>query len=404
MLTNKRILIGITGGIAAYKSAEIVRSLRHEGAEVRVIMTKAAKEFIPPLTLQALSGNRVYSELIDIDAEAGMGHIELAKWADLLLIAPATANFISDMTYGKADSLLGSVHLATTADILIAPAMNQAMWKSDANQTNIGLLERRGVKLIGPEEGPQACGDFGVGRMAPNTEIVKSVIEQFTVQSLRSKKVVITAGPTREAIDPVRYITNRSSGKMGYAMAEAAIEAGAHVTLISGPVSISPPERCSVVNVETASEMYEASLTACDGADIFIATAAVADYRCETISSKKIKRTADTITLNFKKNIDILAEIRRANRNLYMVGFAAETENTEINGYQKLRSKNLNAIVANDVSRADVGFDSDENEVHWMTRETVTHINKKLKEQLARNLIAKIANEINTISLCERHF
>ncbi len=398
MLSNKRILVGITGGIAAYKSAEIVRSLRHEGAEVRVIMTKAAKEFISPLTLQALSGNRVHSELINADAEAGMGHIELAKWADIVLIAPATANFIADMTCGKADSLLGSVNLATNAHILIAPAMNQAMWKSVANQTNISHLERRGVQLIGPEEGPQACGDFGVGRMAQNTEIVKSVSEQFKVQTLRSKKVVITAGPTREAIDPVRYITNRSSGKMGYAMAEAAIDAGAHVTLISGPVAISSPERCYVINVETAHEMYKASLTACVGADVFIGAAAVADYRCETVSSKKIKRTADTITLNFKKNVDILTEIRRANKNLYLVGFAAETENIKENGYEKLRSKKLNAIVTNDVARADVGFDSDENEVYWMTQRSVTHINKKLKEKIARDLIANIANEIIAIS------
>ncbi|MBV33690.1 MAG: bifunctional phosphopantothenoylcysteine decarboxylase/phosphopantothenate--cysteine ligase CoaBC [Porticoccaceae bacterium] len=401
MLSNKRILVGITGGIAAYKSAEIVRLLRHEGADVQVVMTKAAKEFIPPITLQALSGNPVHSELINVDAESGMGHIELARWADLLLIAPATANFISDMNCGKADSLLGSVHLATTADIMIAPAMNQAMWKTAANQANIRQLERRGVKLIGPEEGPQACGDFGMGRMAQSTTIVKSVIKQFKVQTLDSKKVVITAGPTREPIDPVRYISNRSSGKMGYAMAEAAIDAGAQVTLISGPVTISPPERCFIVNVETALEMYEESLTACKEADVFIGTAAVADFRCESISRKKIKRTADAITLNFIKNIDILTEVRRTNENLYLVGFAAETEDMEVNGYQKLRNKSLNAIVTNDVSRMDIGFDSDENEVCWMTEESVTHINKKLKEQLARDLIAKIANEINTTSSLE---
>ena len=385
-LSNKRIILGVTGGIAAYKSAEIIRRLQDEGAEVRVVMTPAAEEFIRPLTMQALSGNPVHSQLLDSEAEAGMGHIELARWADLLLIAPASADFIANMVHGRADSLLSAIHLATPAIVAVAPAMNQAMWAHAASLANISVLQERGVQIIGPDEGIQACGDVGPGRMQQPDEIVQLVSGLFQTGRLAGKKLVITAGPTREALDPVRYISNHSSGKMGYALAEAAVEAGAKVTLISGPVDLAPPERCQLRAVVSAEEMLRASLEAAADADIFIAAAAVADYRASTVAGQKIKKQGDQISISLQKNPDIVATVA-AQTDCFVLGFAAETQNIESYAKDKLASKNLNAIIANDVSRGDVGFNAEDNEVSWIDADSTTVFSKRSKAQLARDIL-----------------
>jgi len=385
-LSNKRIILGVTGGIAAYKSAEVIRRLQDEGAEVRVVMTPAAEEFIRPLTMQALSGNPVHSQLLDSEAEAGMGHIELARWADLLLIAPASADFIANMVHGRADSLLSAIHLATPAIVAVAPAMNQAMWAHAASLANISVLQERGVRIIGPDEGIQACGDVGPGRMQQPDEIVQLVSGLFQTGRLAGKKLVITAGPTREALDPVRYISNHSSGKMGYALAEAAVEAGAMVTLISGPVDLAPPERCQLRAVVSAEEMLRASLEAAADADIFIAAAAVADYRASTVAGQKIKKQGDQISISLQKNPDIVATVA-AQTDCFVLGFAAETQNIESYAKDKLASKNLNAIIANDVSRGDVGFNAEDNEVSWIDADSTTVFSKRSKAQLARDIL-----------------
>ncbi|MDB2593919.1 bifunctional phosphopantothenoylcysteine decarboxylase/phosphopantothenate--cysteine ligase CoaBC [Porticoccaceae bacterium] len=385
-LSNKRIILGVTGGIAAYKSAEVIRRLQDEGAEVRVVMTPAAEEFIRPLTMQALSGNPVHSQLLDSEAEAGMGHIELARWADLLLIAPASADFIANMVHGRADSLLSAIHLATPAIVAVAPAMNQAMWAHAASLANISVLQERGVRIIGPDEGIQACGDVGPGRMQQPDEIVQLVSGLFQTGRLAGKKLVITAGPTREALDPVRYISNHSSGKMGYALAEAAVEAGAKVTLISGPVDLAPPERCQLRAVVSAEEMLRASLEAAADADIFIAAAAVADYRASTVAGQKIKKQGDQISISLQKNPDIVATVA-AQTDCFVLGFAAETQNIESYAKDKLASKNLNAIIANDVSRGDVGFNAEDNEVSWIDADSTTVFSKRSKAQLARDIL-----------------
>ena len=385
-LSNKRIILGVTGGIAAYKSAEVIRRLQDEGAEVRVVMTPAAEEFIRPLTMQALSGNPVHSQLLDSEAEAGMGHIELARWADLLLIAPASADFIANMVHGRADSLLSAIHLATPAIVAVAPAMNQAMWAHAASLANISVLQERGVRIIGPDEGIQACGDVGPGRMQQPDEIVQLVSGLFQTRRLAGKKLVITAGPTREALDPVRYISNHSSGKMGYALAEAAVEAGAKVTLISGPVDLAPPERCQLRAVVSAEEMLRASLEAAADADIFIAAAAVADYRASTVAGQKIKKQGDQISISLQKNPDIVATVA-AQTDCFVLGFAAETQNIESYAKDKLASKNLNAIIANDVSRGDVGFNAEDNEVSWIDADSTTVFSKRSKAQLARDIL-----------------
>lgn len=385
-LSNKRIILGVTGGIAAYKSAEIIRRLQDQGAEVRVVMTAAAEEFIRPLTMQALSGNPVHSQLLDSEAEAGMGHIELARWADLLLIAPASADFIANMVHGRADSLLSAIHLATPAIVAVAPAMNQAMWAHAASVANISMLQERGVRIIGPDEGIQACGDVGPGRMQQPDEIVQLVSGLFQTGRLAGKKLVITAGPTREALDPVRYISNHSSGKMGYALAEAAVEAGAKVTLISGPVDLAPPERCQLRAVVSAEEMLRASLEAAADADIFIAAAAVADYRASTVAGQKIKKQGDQISISLQKNPDIVATVA-AQTDCFVLGFAAETQNIESYAKDKLASKNLNAIIANDVSRGDVGFNAEDNEVSWIDADSTTVFSKRSKAQLARDIL-----------------
>ena len=393
-LSNKRIIVGITGGIAAYKSAEIVRRLQDHGAEVRVVMTPSAEEFIRPLTLQALSGHPVHTGLLDPEAEAGMGHIELARWADLLLIAPATADFIASMAQGRGNSLLNAVYLATPALVAVAPAMNQGMWSHPATCDNMQLLQQRGVRVFGPDSGSQACGDVGYGRMQQPETIVEQVAHCFSHNQLSGVKVVITAGPTREAIDPVRYISNHSSGKMGYALATAAIEAGADVTLISGPVNLNPPSRCKVIHVTSAAEMHQAAMAACDNAQVFIASAAVADYRPVSVAQQKIKKSADVITLELEKNPDIVSSVAKQFSDLYIVGFAAETQDVERYARDKLERKKLDAIVANDVSRADVGFNSDDNEAWLITAETSQVLSKRSKTQLARDIIASVASAI----------
>jgi len=393
-LSNKRIIVGVSGGIAAYKSAEVVRRLQDAGAEVRVVMTPGAEEFIRPLTLQALSGHPVHADLLDPEAEAGMGHIELARWADLVLIAPATADFIATMVHGRANSLLNAIYLATPAIVAVAPAMNQGMWSHPATTANMEQLSQRQVKVFGPDSGIQACGDIGPGRMQQPDILVEQVGACFASMQLSGKKLVITAGPTREAIDPVRYISNHSSGKMGYALAEAAIEAGAEVTLISGPVDLEPPQRCTVIPVISAADMHRATMSACADANILIASAAVADYRPVTVATQKMKKHADAMTLELEKNVDIVSAAASEYENLFVVGFAAETQDVESYARGKLECKGLDAIVANDVSRSDVGFNSDNNEAWWISADTSKTFSIRSKTQLARDIVAAIAEQL----------
>jgi phosphopantothenoylcysteine decarboxylase/phosphopantothenate--cysteine ligase len=334
----------------------------------------------------------VHTELLDSEAEAGMGHIELARWADLLLIAPASADFIANMVHGRADSLLSAIHLATPATLAVAPAMNQAMWAHPASLANIEQLRQRGVAVIGPDDGIQACGDVGPGRMEQPDVVVASVEKLFAKPLLAGKKIVITAGPTREALDPVRYISNHSSGKMGYALAEAAVDAGAEVVLISGPVNICAPDRCQFVSVTSAQDMLEASLDAANGADIFIAAAAVADYRAAAVAKQKLKKHSDDMTISLEKNPDIVSTVAATHNNLFVLGFAAETQNIEAYARDKLERKKLSAIIANDVSRADVGFNADENEVSWIDAGSSTVFSKRSKTQLARDIIEHMVN------------
>jgi phosphopantothenoylcysteine decarboxylase/phosphopantothenate--cysteine ligase len=394
-LSQKRIILGITGGIAAYKSAEIARRLQDHGAEVRVIMTDSAQEFIRPLTLQALTGKPVHTDLLDPKAEAAMGHIELARWADAILVAPATANFMAAISQGTAHDLLTTVCLASSGKIIVAPAMNQVMWSQPASQQNIESLKRRGITILEPDNGVQACGDIGPGRLQQPDIIVDHMASIFDSGILSGKKVVITAGPTREAIDPVRYISNHSSGKMGYALASAMTDAGASVTLISGPVSLQCPDRCELISVVSADDMLAAASLAVKKADIFISSAAVADYRLTEVASQKIKKKSDKISLNLSKTPDIVAILSENNPNLFVVGFAAETEQVEAHAREKLDRKQLNAIIANDVSRMDIGFNSDDNEALWIDADNSQTLSKKSKAQLAREIAVLIANKIN---------
>lgn len=395
-LANKRILLGITGGIAAYKAAELVRILKKAGAEVRVVMTSGAMEFITPLTLQALSGNPVHHALLDSEAEAGMSHIELAKWADLLLVAPASANFISRLSQGMGDDLLTTVCLATDAPLALAPAMNQAMWRDPITQDNIGhLIDIKGSKLylFGPSEGIQACGDNGPGRMLEPADIAAQAADLFETGLLSGLHVVITAGPTREAIDPVRFISNHSSGKMGYAMAMAARDAGAKVTLISGPVNLPAPDRVQVIEVISARDMLEASLAQLGHCDIFIASAAVADYRPLHTEKQKIKKSAETMELTLVKNPDIVATIAAHEQRPFTIGFAAETQDIDTYARSKLKSKKLDMIIANDVSLSDIGFNSDQNAVTVFWNESQQAFEPRSKNSLACDLIELIAHQ-----------
>lgn len=394
-LANKQILLGVTGGIAAYKSADLVRRLQDAGASVQVVMTPAAQEFITPLTMQALSGNPVHTELLDPQAEAGMGHIQLARWADLVLIAPATADFMARLTQGMGNDLLTSICLATAAPIAIAPAMNQGMWHNQATQTNLDTLVKRKIHIFGPAEGGQACGDLGPGRMLEPLQLVDAAASLFSSGSLAGKKVVITAGPTREALDPVRYLSNYSSGKMGYALAQAAAEAGAETILISGPTQLAIPPRVQRIDVISAGEMHTASLAAAQGCDLFIAAAAVADYRPAQIATQKIKKgDGDMLTLTLVKNPDIVASIAALTPRPFTIGFAAESENLLQYARSKLERKNLDLVVANNISDSSIGFNSDDNAVTIVEKTNATEISQCSKQQLARELIALFAQKI----------
>ena len=392
-LTNKNILLGITGSIAAYKSADLTRKLIAEGATVRVIMTNAAKKFISPLTLQTLSCNPVYEDLFTLRDNTIVEHIELAKWADAILIAPATANILAKLANGYADDLLSSVCLATTSTIAIAPAMNQAMWENNVTQQNVQALKERNIYFFGPENGLQACGDNGSGRMIAVEEITNLTIELFSSNILTGKKVLITAGPTVEPIDPVRYLSNHSSGKMGFALAQAAMEAGAKVTLISGPVSIKTTNHINRINVTTAQEMFDAVMPLIKDTDIFIATAAVADYRPEKTYLDKIKRDDDTLELKLTKNPDVLASAAGLPNRPYLVGFAAETENLIENAKQKLANKNLDMIAANLVHIPNQGFNSNNNALTILFKDKQIELSLNRKNHLARELIKLIAEQ-----------
>lgn len=391
-LANRQILLGITGGIAAYKAAELVRRLQDGGATVRVVMTPAAMEFITPLTLQALSGHPVHTTLLDTEAEAGMGHIELARWADLLLVAPASADFMARLVQGQGNDLLAAICLATSAPIALAPAMNQAMWKNQATQANVATLRQRGIVLWGPADGVQACGDIGPGRMLEVDELLQHVAAQFETGVLAGKRVLITAGPTREAIDPVRYISNHSSGKMGFALARACVDAGAVTTLLAGPVTQPTPPRVKRIDVTSAQEMFDAAMAHVPHVDIVIAAAAVADYRPANIAVGKIKKTGmDTMTLELVKNPDIIASVAALADAPFTVGFAAETESVEQYAREKMQRKQLDMIIANDVSQSGIGFGSEDNAVTVFWRDGVTEYRKMSKTQLARQLVEKLA-------------
>ena len=400
-LQDKNIVLGITGGIAAYKTPELVRRLKDYGANIRVVMTEGAKAFITPLTLQAVSGNAVADSLLDTQAELAMGHIELAKWADLILIAPTTADVIAKLSCGLANDLLSTLCLATSAPIVIAPAMNQQMWHAAATQDNISTLKNRNVNIWGPGSGEQACGDIGLGRMLDITDLVDLTSDFFAKnsanQSLQGQHWLLTAGPTREAIDPVRYISNHSSGKMGYAIANAAQQAGAKVTIISGPVNIPKPEHCQVIQVNSALDMHKQALEHATNADVFIACAAVADYRIAEISEQKIKKSSDTLQLNLIKNPDIVADVAAMTNKPFTVGFAAETQDISQYALGKLNKKNLDMIAANDVAKAGQGFNSDDNALTIFSQchGQVDKIEIPLasKQAIANQLVSIISNK-----------
>ena len=396
-LVNKNIILGVTGGIAAYKSAEIVRHLKKSGCSVRVVMTASAEEFITPLTMQALSGNRVSTELLDVEAEAAMGHIELAKWADGILIAPATANTLARLSSGRGDDLLSTITLAFDGPIAFAPAMNQAMWRDHRTQENLDSLIGNGFTICGPDSGEQACGDVGLGRMLEPIQILDIFSSLFDQGTLIGRNVLITAGPTQEPIDPVRFITNRSSGKMGYSLAEAAIEAGAKVTLVSGPVNLDPPSNCLLVSVETANEMYEAVMHHIKDKDVYIGTAAVSDYSPTKSHDSKIKKdgSKSSMVLELKENRDILNSVSELKDRPYVVGFAAETDNLIDNAKKKLTNKRLDLIVANDVSDKNIGFDSDDNEVTLITQKEQKLLERQNKKKISNKIIEFISGRIN---------
>jgi phosphopantothenoylcysteine decarboxylase/phosphopantothenate--cysteine ligase len=387
----RKILLGVTGGIAAYKSPDLVRRLMEQGAEVQVVMSRGALQFVTALTFQAVSGKPVRDDLWDESSEAAMGHIELARWADEIVIAPATADFIAKLTHGFAEDLLTTLCLATSAPITIAPAMNRQMWANPATQANIRILKERGVRVLGPASGEQACGEVGVGRMLEPMEITAEI---FTTRGgagpLQGLKVVVTAGPTREKIDPVRFISNRSSGKMGYAVAEAAREAGAHVVLVSGPVQIPTPRGVERVDVESAEQMLSAVQSNVVNADIFIAAAAVSDYRCREIACEKIKKTSDTLNLALARAPDVLATVSRGEHKPFLVGFAAETEHVERNALTKLINKNLDMIAANKVGDG-LAFDKDDNALTVYWQDGKRELSLTSKAALARQLVELIA-------------
>ncbi|HEY5020285.1 MAG TPA: bifunctional phosphopantothenoylcysteine decarboxylase/phosphopantothenate--cysteine ligase CoaBC [Steroidobacteraceae bacterium] len=360
-MKGKRILLGVTGGIAAYKSADLVRRLRERGAQVQVVMTDAARQFITTTTFQALSGRTVRTDLWDSAAEAAMGHIELARWADLLLVAPASADFLARLAHGLADDLLTTLALATAAPIAVAPAMNQAMWGNAATQANVAVLQQRGVRVLGPGVGDQACGDVGPGRMLEALEITALIAPLLSRDGpLQGHRVLVTAGPTRECIDPVRFVSNRSSGKMGFAVAQAMQEAGAEVVLVSGPVSLATPLGVRRIDVESCDQMYAAVQRELPGTAIFVGTAAVADYRPLQCAPQKIKKTSESLELELTRTVDILAHVSASTPRPFVVGFAAETQAVEQHARAKLLAKNLDLIAANEVGHTKA-FDCDHN-------------------------------------------
>ncbi|CAM4352462.1 bifunctional phosphopantothenoylcysteine decarboxylase/phosphopantothenate--cysteine ligase CoaBC [Acinetobacter pragensis] len=409
VIPNKNIIVAVTGGIAAYKSAILVRRLKDAGFDVRVVMTAGAQAFITPLTFQALSGNSVHTELLDPEAEAGMGHIELARWADLVLVAPASCDTLAKFAAGLADDLLSTLYLATKAPVWVAPAMNQQMWAAKATQRNLNTLIEDGVHVIMPDAGSQACGDVGLGRMPEPEDLAQQVTEYFhraqraiaeKFGQLAGKHVVITAGPTRESIDPVRYISNHSTGKMGFALAAACYAAGAKVSLIAGPVSLDTPNGVRRINVKSAMQMLEQSMDQLEkGCDIFIATAAVADYRVAQVAEHKIKKAGDELHVALVKNPDIVATIAQQEKRPFMVGFAAETRNIEEYAAGKLVAKKLDMIACNDVSRPDIGFASDENamivffaeQYHLPQRD----LEKASKQEIAQQLVEAIHDALH---------
>lgn len=393
-LSGKRIVVGITGGIAAYKTIEFIRLLRKAEAEVRVVLTPAAAEFVTPLTLQAISGNAVAQSLLDPQAELAMGHIELAKWADAIVIAPASADFIARFTVGMANDLLSTICLATDASIFLAPAMNQQMFRQQITQQNLTALEVRGVQLIGPNSGFQACGDVGAGRMSEPAEIFTALSDFFNQkQDLQGLNVAITAGPTREAIDPVRYISNHSSGKMGFAIAEAFAKRGAKVTLIAGPVNLSTPNNVARIDVTSAQEMWQSALKSAVKNHIFVGCAAVADYRVENIADQKIKKSGDEMLIKLVKNPDIIVDVGHLAENRpFTVGFAAETQNVADYAKDKLQRKKLDMICANDVSGGQV-FNADENALQLFWKDGHKALSLKSKTALADDLVSEIVEQ-----------
>ena len=390
-LTNKRVLLGVSGSIAAYKSPDIVRRLQDLGAEVRVVITSGGREFVSERSLQTISKNKVHDNLWDKDAELSMGHIELAKWADVVIIAPASANTIAKLCHGKADDLLSTVILATSATVMIAPSMNQQMYASLAMKENLQLLKNRNIIIIEPGFGEQACGDVGEGRLAEPIDIAQQAAELFLSNSLSGKKVLITIGGTIEAIDPVRFISNHSSGKMGMSLAHACIQAGAKTTLVVGSISIDVERRAETIFVTSASEMYDAVMNNITSQDLFISCAAVADYRPSKVSLNKIKKTSNINSIQLTENKDILASVCKLKDKPICIGFAAETENLIANAKHKLKNKKCDAIILNDISNSEIGLKSDENEVHFISEKNSEKIDKNSKQIIAEIIINKIA-------------
>jgi|WetSurMetagenome_2_1015567.scaffolds.fasta_scaffold13605_2 phosphopantothenoylcysteine decarboxylase / phosphopantothenate---cysteine ligase len=397
-LKEKKILIGISGGIAAYKIPELVRRLKERGAEIRIIMTHNATHFVTPLTLQTVSGQSVSVELNE-ETEHQINHIQLARWADLILIAPATANVLAKLTHGLADDLLSTVCLASAAPLAVAPAMNQQMWYAPATQYNINLLKNRGILFYGPADGDQACGENGTGRLLDIMQLIE-LIENFFNRNelLKGKTVIVTAGATREDFDPVRFISNRSSGKMGYAVARAAHCAGAQVILISGITSLVPPQHVDFIKIYSAQDLLEAVMQYLIKTDIYIGTAAVADYRPITVECKKIKKNQSIINIEFERTPDVLATVAKASPRPFTVGFAAETQDIEKYAFSKLNKKNLDMIAANQVGLSNQGFDSDFNALHVLWRDGSQELPRAPKSTLAHQLIGVIAHQFKRFS------
>jgi phosphopantothenoylcysteine decarboxylase/phosphopantothenate--cysteine ligase len=389
-IQGRRVLLGVTGSIAAYKSPDIVRRLKDQGAEVRVVLTASAEKLVSPTVFQAVSGEPVRGDIWDEQAEAAMGHIELAKWADLILIAPATANLIAQLAAGSAENLLTTICLASEAPVTLAPSMNQAMWRDAATQANCEVLRKRNVMFIGPDDGEQACGDVGPGRMSEPANIVSRLARGGESGPFEGLRIMVSAGPTREAIDPVRFVSNRSSGKMGFALAKAAADAGAEVTLIAGPVNLPTPPRVERIDVETTQQMCDEALARIGDMDIYVGAAAISDYRPRQVATQKIKKSADTFTLEMIKSPDLLASVAALEKGPFTVGFAAETEKLEQHATDKLNRKKLNMIVANLVGE-NLCFDADDNEVIVLWQDGRHPMPKLSKQELARQLVDVVA-------------